>query len=211
MNFYKRNLPHWQPPEAEYFTTFRLDGSIPKKAVKRIKQLRKQLLKRGDENSDQLDEIADKINRRIFQKYEDLLENNDYGPLWLEQPEVARMVCNAMEYRDDQQYDLYAYCVMPNHVHLIFKLLPMEEKLERPVTKILQSLKRYTAGEANKILDREGQFWQHESFDRVVRDNEELESTVKYVLNNPVKAGLIENWQDWPYSYYKTEFESSLV
>jgi REP element-mobilizing transposase RayT len=98
---------------------------------------------------------------------------------------------------------------MPNHVHLVFRLLALnKDKSEDdfPVTTLLQSLKHYTAFESNKILDRSGQFWQHESFDHVVRNNEELENTIKYVIYNPVKARLAKNWEDWPYTYCKPKF-----
>lgn len=53
--------------------------------------------------------------------------------------------------------------------------------------------------------------WQHESFDRVIRDAEELESTIRYVLNNPVKAGLVDEWQDWPFSYCKSKFKTEFM
>nr|WP_255233344.1 transposase [Aliifodinibius salipaludis] len=116
-----------------------------------------------------------------------------------------------MEYRDSKKYDLYAYCIMPNHVHLVFKLLKTEDEIDNPVTEILRSLKRFTAREAKKALGREGQFWQHESFDRVIRDKGELESTIRYVLQNPVKANLVDTWTDWPYSFCKSEFKSDFV
>lgn len=207
MNYYKRNLPHWQPHEAEYFVTFRLAGSIPKEAVIKIKSKQKEL----EQGEKQIENLSQKISRKIFQKYERLLEDNNQGPFWLRQSELAALVCEAIEFRDGNQYELYAYCIMPNHVHIVFKLLNSDLETEFPVTKILGSLKRFTAREANKVLKRKGQFWQHESFDRVIRNQEELESTIKYVLNNPVKANLVNEWQDWPYSFYKSEFKADLL
>lgn len=92
-----------------------------------------------------------------------------------------------------------------------FKLLdqPDNTKEEYPVTKILHSIKSYTALECNKLLDRKGTFWQSESYDRVIRSSDELENTIRYVLNNPVKAGLVEEWTNWPHSYCKPEFGES--
>ena len=58
-------------------------------------------------------------------------------------------------------------------------------------------LKSYTANECNKILDRNGQFWQHESYDHYIRNNKELNFYVDYVLKNPVKAGLVRNPELW--------------
>jgi REP-associated tyrosine transposase len=69
------------------------------------------------------------------------------------------------------------------------------------VSEILQNLKRYTAVECNKLVHHSGSFWQHESYDHVVRNNGELNRIVKYVLYNPVKAGLCERWDDWEWSY----------
>lgn len=104
---------------------------------------------------------------------------------------------------------------MPNHVHLVFRLLDQTEKTdcseEYKVTKVLHSIKSYTALECNKVLGKSGPFWQPESYDRVIRDQEELENTIRYTLNNPVKAGLVENWQDWPHSYCKPEFTETFT
>lgn len=66
---------------------------------------------------------------------------------------------------------------------------------------MLHSLKRYTAMECNKVLQREGAFWQSESYDRIIRNEQELDRTITYVMNNPVKAGLVKKMKDWEYSY----------
>ncbi|MCI0524216.1 MAG: hypothetical protein L0Y75_03045 [Acidobacteria bacterium] len=66
---------------------------------------------------------------------------------------------------------------------------------------IMQSLKGWTARQCNLALDRRGQFWQHESFDHVVRNQAEWERVVNYVVKNPVKAGLVKDWQNWKWSY----------
>jgi hypothetical protein len=169
MNFYQRNLPHWQPFEAEYFVTFRLAGSIPQKVVSRIKNKLRNLAGKSEADTEKL---SSRINRLTFQKYERYLEGNNPGPYWLRKSSIAKLLCEAIEYRNGKKYDLYSYCVMPNHVHLVFKLFPAPNNTKYPVTKIIGSLKQYTAREANKLLQRKGQFWQHESFDRVIRDNE---------------------------------------
>ncbi|MCP5098236.1 MAG: hypothetical protein GY943_22025 [Chloroflexi bacterium] len=96
-----------------------------------------------------------------------------------------------------------AFCVMSNHAHIVFTPLEKENDSYHALQTIMHSLKRYTAREGNKLLKREGAFWQHESYDHVVRNRNEWERIVKYVLNNPVKAGLVERWEDWPYTYLK--------
>jgi hypothetical protein len=78
---------------------------------------------------------------------------------------------------------------MPNHVHVVFRASPGRE-----LSEILHSWKSFTAKECNKLLGRTGEFWQRESFDRIVRDSEDFERRVRYVLDNPVAAGL-EDWK----------------
>ena len=67
----------------------------------------------------------------------------------------------------------------------------------------MHSLKSYTSNECNKILKRTGSFWQHESYDHVVRNEEELNRIIHYTLNNPIKAKLVDNPEDWKWSYCK--------
>ncbi len=65
----------------------------------------------------------------------------------------------------------------------------------------MHGLKGGTAHEANRLVGRSGAFWEHESYDHYVRDEEELERIILYVLGNPVKAGLVADWRAWPWSY----------
>ncbi len=74
----------------------------------------------------------------------------------------------------------------------------------------MKNIKSYTAKEANKILGRSGKFWQNESYDRVIRDEKELENKIKYTIYNPVKSGLVSDWKHWPYTYCKPEFIGDL-
>src|SRR5207253_3585868 len=66
---------------------------------------------------------------------------------------------------------------------------------------IMQSLKGYTAFQSNRLLERKGEFWAHESYDHYVRDAEEWNHIMAYVLNNPVKAGYVADWRDWKWNY----------
>ncbi len=156
------------------------------------------------------------IQRKIFAKYEKALHTGNEGPIWLKNPAVAEVVKDAIHYRDSKEYNLLAYCIMSNHIHLVFQHIDempqkgstVSTRNDFPITKIMQELKRYTAKKSNKILEREGAFWQPESYDRVIRDQNELGKTISYTLNNPVKAGLASHWQEWPYNYCKPEFIS---
>jgi REP element-mobilizing transposase RayT len=88
---------------------------------------------------------------------------------------------------------------MPNHVHVVVSL-PDEAP---PLVKTLQRLKGYSALQANKVMGRTGQFWQRETYDHIVRSPEEMTRVIAYVINNPVKAGLVDNWEAWPHTYWQ--------
>lgn len=179
-----------------------------------------------------------KFYRRWFKKFEDLLDRAATGPTWLKEERVAAIVDDALQYRNGTVYQLDAYCIMPNHVHAVFAPLLTEElareladkaiqrrraaqnqpgiidleqeKIQFVLASIMQSLKGWTAHQCNLALGKKGQFWQHESFDHVVRNQAEWERVVNYVVNNPVKAGLVENWQDWKWSYRREVSESQV-
>lgn len=104
---------------------------------------------------------------------------------------------------------------MSNRIHLIFRHINSTGSKDKskannyPVTAILHSIKSYSALECNKILGRSGKLWQSESSDRVIRNQDELENCMWYVLNNPVKAGLVDQWWDWPFTYCNSKFVKS--
>ncbi len=137
---------------------------------------------------------------RRFADYDALL---DLKPLvrWLENPRLAAAVTDAMRWGNGSRYDLLAYVVMPSHVHWVFR--PLIDEVTQTYFQrlaITTGLKRHTAWTCNRLLGRRGRFWQEESYDRVVRSDEELERIVRYVEHNPVRAGLCERAGEWEFS-----------
>ncbi|MGE0886746.1 MAG: transposase [Blastocatellales bacterium] len=222
----ERDLPHIQPPDATLFVTFRLAGSIPKSVLRvyRAQKLwweeetRRILALRIKEDSPEMRAHEERLlafRRQWFVKFEEILHQAEAGPSWLKNESVAKIVADALHYRDGKVYRLDAYCIMSNHVHALFApflaaselrevLLPEGMRFlsqNPPLDKIMKSLKGYSAWEANNALGRRGNFWYRESYDHVVRNQAEFDRIVKYVLNNPVKAGLVKEWQEWPWSY----------
>ena len=123
-----------------------------------------------------------------------VLDTASIGPLFPRMPEIAKMVMDAIHYRDQRTYQLHSFVVMPNHVHRL--MTPLE-----PVSKVMQSLKRFTAREGNRMLGLTGQpFWQDESYDRLVRNDSEFERIVHYIERNPVTAGLAPTPGEFPWS-----------
>jgi len=188
-----------------FFVTFRIANSLPKQIVVLLMEEREQRVKiiNTEKNTKKRKEMLDKERQRYFGHFDEYLDRVKESPRWLSDPEVAEMVAEAIKYQDGKQYVLNAFCVMPNHVHMIIDL----EQSNASLYRILQKLKSYTAIQANKILYRSGVFWHHESYDHVVRDGLEFERIVWYILQNPVKAGLCKIWEDWKWSYVKPEYD----
>jgi len=224
--FYRRKLPHIHSPGATLFVTFRLAGSIPQSVLKEWKAekiwLDKEIqrVEKEAEQSKQSVVINQKarlldFHRRWFKKFEDILHQEAVGPTWLKGERVAKLVADSLHYRDGNVYRLDAYCIMSNHVHVVFMPFLNEssisekrgsapllyESAEPPLDAIMHSLKSYTAQEANKLLERSGSFWETESYDHEVRNNAEHQRIVRYVLNNPVKTRLVKEWQEWRWSW----------
>ena len=215
--YYKRNLPHFQPPGYAFFITFRLHGTLPKEVVSRLKAMKEKELKLIAEydNPKVKSEKYSALKNEYFKLYDNYLDDASTGFSWLKENRIAEIVKSSIHFRDEKEYDLIAYTIMPNHVHLV--IIPIVERIADSlspeskenlyiITKVLQNLKKYTARECNKLLNRNGSFWQHESYDHVVRDMKALRRIVDYVLNNPVKAGLVNTWQEWKHSYVNESF-----
>jgi putative transposase len=204
-HFYRRRLPHIQPEGGTFFITFRLANSLPMKVIEKLQEEHLESKERCEALVDkkESEEQLIKENRRFFKNWDDMLYRLTSDEKHLSNPQVADMVADSIRFRDGRIYDLLAFCIMPNHVHLVFT--PLEEKEDKfnSLSKIMHSLKRYTAHEANLILGREGDFWQHENYDHYIRGTPELERIIKYVLNNPVKARLVDEWVKWKWSYCK--------
>jgi REP element-mobilizing transposase RayT len=204
-SYYRRQLPHIQPEGATVFITFRLADSLPVEVVARLREERDQAEKRinqiadGKERENQLD----LEHRRYFGKWDDALDAFSCGEKYLSDARIADLVAESLHHRDGKVYDLNAFSVMPNHVHLVCTPLEEEQGLYFSLSKIMHSLKRHTAYESNLLLMRSGAFWQHENYDRYVRDEAELERIIKYVVYNPVKAGLVADWKSWKWKYSK--------
>ena len=169
--FYRRKLPHLHVIGRPLFLTWRLHGSLPQ----------------GRAFPPQF------TGGQAFVAMDRLLDEARSGPFFLRQPQIAKMVAAAIQQCAQSMYELHAWVLMPNHVHLL--ITPGIE-----VPKITKSLKWFTAREANKNLRRTGPFWQDESYDRLVRDSKEFERIRAYIEVNPVRAGLANSPEEYPWS-----------
>ena len=229
----RRKRPHFQPLDGTLFVTFRLADSIPKSTV-RYYQAKREWLKdqlrrvegvsavtRSTEEAELHDRL-EQLNREWFLKCEDILHREAVGPTWMRDDKVAAKVAENLRRLDGDAYRLDAYSVMSNHVHSVFRPLVNEELIQEilrsqddglsgipALSKIMHTIKGASARACNLMLGRSGVFWERESFDHVIRSGK-LNKTVRYVLNNPVKVGLVRNWEDYRWNYCRKELSDAL-
>lgn len=192
--YYRRRLPHYQPIDSVLFVTFRLANSLPKETVAQLHREREENEKalRNEQDLKRKIQLKSELQKKYFGHFDDYLDRVCTDIHWLKQPEIAKIVYEAILYYDSKEYDVVTFCIMPNHIHLVADM----HKRNIPLHSILQRIKSFTAVKANPILQRSGPFWQRENYDHVVRNGEELKRIVAYVIENPVKARLCKNWDD---------------
>ncbi len=183
------SLPHWTQEGATYAVNFRLADSLPKEVAEAWRDERESISKNAKQmNREITPDEAKRLRHLYSEKVEKFLDSSS-GKCWLKNPDIAKIVKNALGHFDGDRYRLLAWSIMPNHVHVVFKPLG-----EYELDDILHSWKSFTANAANKVLERTGDFWQCESYDHLIRDENDLNNQIVYAFENPEKAGL-KNWE----------------
>jgi REP element-mobilizing transposase RayT len=180
-----RGLPHLDSPDTLQFISFRLADSLPQAVLSGWWQ---QLLGLPDE------ERAAVMRQRM----EDYLDQG-LGCCVLSHPSLALTLQNAFKHHHAERYELLAWCIMPNHVHVLIKPV-------WPLANIVQSWKAWSARWARehaaglRLELPERGLWMRGYWDRYIRDERHLLAVVEYIHQNPVKAGLCAMAEDWPWS-----------
>ena len=186
-------LPHFKREGASYFVTFRLVDSLPKEVLLCFEREHAEALRQLPATA--TSEQAGEVHRELRRKVERYLDQG-MGECHLRRPEIADMVADALRHFHGEQYLLDDWVVMPNHVHVILWPMP-----NFTLSEILKSRKRHTARQANLILKRTGNtFWQRESYDHWIRNEDEKSRIRRYIRMNPVNAGLCKSPEDWKWS-----------
>ncbi len=210
-DFYRRKLPHWIPSGAAFFITFRLADSLPVQVMQQLQAWRereRQKIQSRNSDKSQGQELYN-LDKKYFGYFDSWLDRClENSPRWLADEKAAQIVANELHALDGERYRLVAYSILSNHVHLAidtdeYRFEPVHQGVTAPypLTDTLKRLKGRTARFCNLALGRSGAFWHAESYDHVIRNAQEYERIIWYILNNPVKAGLAEKWEDWKFSY----------
>jgi len=172
-------LPHYDSEALMQFVTFRLADSLPTFIYDDLKF------------KVQTKQISEIEYHRAIERALDI----GNGQNFLKDPRIAKLVAEALIKFDGNRYELLAWVIMPNHVHLLLKT-----KHGYTLSEIMHSIKSFTAIKANMILGGKGRFWSPDYVDRFIRDRVHLTRVKSYIEENPVKAGLRGSPEDWPWS-----------
>ncbi|MFZ0300270.1 MAG: transposase [Candidatus Sulfotelmatobacter sp.] len=182
-------LPHWEKDGAAYFITFRLADSLPKSVLDQIECERRAIVTTANQlHRDLSTDERKKIQRLSTPVIEKFLDNGA-GACHLRNPVIAEVMANTLCHFDQSRYRLFAWCIMPNHVHVVARLFPGEA-----LAAVVHSWKSFSAKHANRVLGAHGAFWQREYYDHLIRGEEEFERAIRYVAENPAKANL-RHWK----------------
>lgn len=169
-------LPHRDQPGLMQFVTFRLIDSFPSS----LRSEWEHLLQSGDVD----------LRRERLEAYLDI----GRGECHLRRRDIAQCVEDALRFFHGQRYELRAWVVMPNHVHVLIRVGAV------PLTATVAAWKKHTARRANRILGRRGGFWQLDYWDTYMRDDGHESRTVRYIEDNPLKIAGIREPRAWPWS-----------
>jgi REP element-mobilizing transposase RayT len=209
--FRRRRLPHLDVAGGTYFVTAALAGSAPAQGQARRRA--------GAARAASLPQAATPRTRValptwIKGRHEEWERTLDLRPTvkWLARADLAHLVVEAILHGNGSQYQLLAYVVMPSHMHIVFQPADPEnnssitserashQRVRTPRQRIMHSIRSFSGRACNRLLGRTGTFWQHECYDRWLRDDEDIDGAVEYVIQNPVAAGLCHRAEDWPFS-----------
>ena len=204
--FRRRRLPHWDVDGATYFITACLADSIPARGLSALRIYRHRLDRQPRPPELSEDDWEHRKHKLVFAKLDEIIDQEP-ASRYLENQALATIVRDALYHFAGQRYWLLTYVIMPSHFHWVFRptpdycdLVAQEADGQTPREKIMHSIKSYTANRCNRVLGRKGEFWQDESYDHCVRNDDELLRIIEYVENNPVKARLITVPDDWAFS-----------
>jgi putative transposase len=169
-------LAHRDEPGLTQFVTFRLADTFPES----LRSEWEHLWKIED----------DKKRRTELEAYLD----RGHGECHLRRPQISALMEGALRHFNNVRYELHAWCIMPNHVHVLFKVT------NTSMSSIVESWKKYTSLKANSLLGRSGRFWEADYWDTFMRDSAHETKTVRYIENNPTKAHLVLDPKEWPWS-----------
>ncbi len=171
------HLPHWHQYRAMQFVTFRLCDSLPQTVLQQLEDFKTNFSLSHPKPWDTktYNEYYDNIG-----PYQERMLNSGMGSCLLRNPVARKYLSEALFYGDGTRYNLIAFVIMPNHVHLL-----MEDLMDEDVNDIMKSIQRFTATKINRLFGRKGRLWMDDDFDRIVRSLPHYHHCLSYIVSNP--------------------------
>ena len=171
------NLPHWEQEEKVYFLTFRLADSVPRKKLNEWIAARESWLEKHPFPHDE--KMEEEYCARFVKPFDGMLDAG-YGSCCLRDEKIREIVAGTLRHFDGGRYELFSFVVMPNHVHVLFRVFEGNSLAE-----IVHSWKSFSAKKINAVLGTNGALWQKEYWDRLVRSENHFRRCEKYISENP--------------------------
>ena len=204
--FRRRRLPHWDVEDETYFVTACLEGSLSSMGLTELKRYRDELANRvvpDGMSSDEWENIKQKL---LFARVDQMLDGNP-EVRYFEDHRLADAFRKSRYHFAEVRYHVFAWCVMPSHIHWVFrplsnwcKALAESGQGRSPREIIVHSIQSFTALQCNRVRQATGRFWQPESYDHWIRNDDEFYRVIDYVEQNPVKAGIVKAADQWQFS-----------
>lgn len=203
--FRRNTLPHIQTKDGIFFITFRLNIQLDEKFSKMLGAKKNEIYQslRCVDNSAERSIL---FNKKLFAFQDNYYDTYKSDSNYLLNTKCAHVLHNEVLNYNQILYDLYAFTVMPNHVHFLCKPLADRSNENYSLPYIMSRIKGRTARFINLEVGRTGRLWQHEYYDHYVRNEQEMNNIVRYILMNPVKAGLANKPALWEWSWVSQEF-----
>jgi putative transposase len=209
-HFHRRRLPHLQPTDKILFITFGLYLSMPNAYYDYLTIKEAELnLQFKDKLTDRENQIT--INKKLFAIKDNYMDRFQSKENILRLSNCAKIMANELHYQDKRIYNLLAYTIMPNHVHLLIEPIANEKSEYYSIASIMNQVKGRSSRFINKELNRTGKLWQIEYYDHFVRNEDEMYNIIYYIIMNPEKAGLVHSANEWEWTWVSKEFEEVIL
>ena len=189
---YERRLPHWRASGRCYFVTFRLRDSIPTAVLEEMKAEAESWQKRLHQAAHRHEGKLPPKEWDAWQEFQqvqmrklEIILDEGRGECLLRHSEHQKPLVEALHYFEGVRCEMFAYTIMPNHVHVLCRPLG-----EYSLEDLCRAWKRHSADRIHRTLGRSGSLWQEESFDRIIRDGDHYGRAVRYIAKNPITANL---------------------
>lgn len=198
----RRRLPHIYQQDQPIFLTWRLRFSLPHDTLVRLAQLKKEYDEQVSKLSGEYRKMQSYLNhKRLFGWLDEQFGRIDAPILRLDTKPLAYIISDILMRDHEKLYMLCAYCVMPNHVHVLFTPFAEQSDISVSASGIIKTWKGASSRLINQSLGRTGSLWETECYDHYARSEEEKNRIIQYIIDNPAKAGLVNSWSDWPYTW----------